>query len=726
VIQGVQGNIARGGSTYTFTRFNSGSAVTVAAGVTGHGISVAVFDSIATRPTLGSNDAGRTFLHRQTGDWHRWTGTAWTVLSNSNEVDVLDYGVVGNGTTDDTAAINAVFTLFDGTNSVINFPPNKTCLISGSLKLALGKLILNGRNCQIRAITAGWNGGGSGVDNGLITLFGVSSSALCEDVTIKDFRFYGTNQNQTFTPKMIRTFATRNIHILDNYFENCGWEGIWGGGDSTTGNYNYDYIVRGNTFKNIGNKAGVYVILPALQMNMQGAVATDNVFIECGIAIGASGLDLIVSNNTIRDCVFGIGVGDSRCKNVNVFGNHISIGKTVAQITGIPGQTVNYLDGLACVGGFVTNTNITFKNNVIEVNCSEQFKAINIGKYNATVTGNEIHIYGAGTAAGFGVFIEANLSQYKTILDQNNIVIDRANTTGILLSSDSSSKIIDLSSSNNFVKISNTYSATSIAYAYRTSHNNQILDIDNDRKSGGLVVLPGVGLGAVNLSTDYTFSYYYHPTRGYNSAELLSPRSLNSYALSVPDNHHVPFASFSSTHADANQQGSGIYLVSVTYGISFWGFRNKVYLLSFSLQELTNATTYFTLEPMHQDDPLDQSVGLLVTGNPYPTISAYNTSGSSRNVTIGITKLNMWGRITDITPVAAAMPTITRAFTSGNSNPIKTSNGLSFATAAPTTGWWKRGHRIYNVAPTAGGSEGWICVTAGNPGTWKTFGSIAP
>ena len=46
-------------------------------------------------------------------------------------------------------------------------------------------------------------------------------------------------------------------------------------------------------------------------------------------------------------------------------------------------------------------------------------------------------------------------------------------------------------------------------------------------------------------------------------------------------------------------------------------------------------------------------------------------------------------------------------------------------TAAPASGTWRRGDRVWNTAPSASGTLGWICVTAGTPGTWKTFGSIA-
>lgn len=47
-------------------------------------------------------------------------------------------------------------------------------------------------------------------------------------------------------------------------------------------------------------------------------------------------------------------------------------------------------------------------------------------------------------------------------------------------------------------------------------------------------------------------------------------------------------------------------------------------------------------------------------------------------------------------------------------------------TAAPTTGTWVQGDVVFNASATAGGDVGWVCVTGGTPGTWKTFGAIAP
>lgn len=53
-------------------------------------------------------------------------------------------------------------------------------------------------------------------------------------------------------------------------------------------------------------------------------------------------------------------------------------------------------------------------------------------------------------------------------------------------------------------------------------------------------------------------------------------------------------------------------------------------------------------------------------------------------------------------------------------------NGRFHASAAPTDGYWYKGTKIFNIAPTAGGYEGWVCTASGAPGTWKTFGAITP
>lgn len=50
---------------------------------------------------------------------------------------------------------------------------------------------------------------------------------------------------------------------------------------------------------------------------------------------------------------------------------------------------------------------------------------------------------------------------------------------------------------------------------------------------------------------------------------------------------------------------------------------------------------------------------------------------------------------------------------------------IEYGSAAPTSGEWQAGDIMFNLAPTAGGTVGWVCTTTGTPGTWKTFGAIA-
>lgn len=45
-------------------------------------------------------------------------------------------------------------------------------------------------------------------------------------------------------------------------------------------------------------------------------------------------------------------------------------------------------------------------------------------------------------------------------------------------------------------------------------------------------------------------------------------------------------------------------------------------------------------------------------------------------------------------------------------------------TAAPTTGTYARGDRVFNINPAVGQPKGWICTVAGTPGTWVSEGNL--
>jgi hypothetical protein len=49
----------------------------------------------------------------------------------------------------------------------------------------------------------------------------------------------------------------------------------------------------------------------------------------------------------------------------------------------------------------------------------------------------------------------------------------------------------------------------------------------------------------------------------------------------------------------------------------------------------------------------------------------------------------------------------------------------TYGSSAPVSGIWERGDVAWDSTPSAGSNIGWVCTTAGTPGTWKTFGTIS-
>jgi hypothetical protein len=45
-------------------------------------------------------------------------------------------------------------------------------------------------------------------------------------------------------------------------------------------------------------------------------------------------------------------------------------------------------------------------------------------------------------------------------------------------------------------------------------------------------------------------------------------------------------------------------------------------------------------------------------------------------------------------------------------------------TAAPTTGTWRKGDRVFNNEPAVGNPKSWVCTVAGTPGTWVSEGNL--
>jgi parallel beta-helix repeat protein len=98
------------------------------------------FDTFSQRPTtLTAVDKGKTYLYTQTGNIHQWTGTNWKVL-NESHINVKDFGAVGDGVVDDTAAVQAGINEAQTRSGIVFVPKGKyvttqTLQVTESIKI---------------------------------------------------------------------------------------------------------------------------------------------------------------------------------------------------------------------------------------------------------------------------------------------------------------------------------------------------------------------------------------------------------------------------------------------------------------------------------------------------------------------------------------------------------------------------------------------------------------
>lgn len=124
------------------------------------------------------------------------------------------------------------------------------------------------------------------------------------------------------------------------------------------------------------------------------------------------------------------------------------------------------------------------------------------------------------------------------------------------------------------------------------------------------------------------------------------------------------------------------------------------------------------------------------TASSNTVIMAYNCGHDHLSITRNTHTTNGGTIYRFIAYNTASTPNV-NAFVEGNYSDSGATNDLATAprkfasmrqverSNAPTTGTWGVGDIVWNTAVASGGNIGWVCTTAGTPGTWKTFGAIS-
>lgn len=182
-------------------------------------------DPFSARPAAGNQ--GATFFATDTDRWYRDNGTDWLPVG-AEVTNAADYGVVGDGVVDDTAAIQAALDAAPG--SIVLLPPDSVCRITVTLTVSAGTT-LAGRGFASNAGSANYpsatilkdgafdgiqvEGGASGLRDLLVDgatgntgdgVYILGSRAVLENVTV-------TNQGQDGFRFGAKTAGTYNSNL---------------------------------------------------------------------------------------------------------------------------------------------------------------------------------------------------------------------------------------------------------------------------------------------------------------------------------------------------------------------------------------------------------------------------------------------------------------------------------------------------------------------------------
>lgn len=363
IVNGTTVLVTSGGQAKTFWMFSGTNPITPGSSA----ISIVVAPQ--TQPTDLS-----TFLATATG-----ASSSRTLAAHYGDiVNVLDYGAVGDGVTDDTASCQAAITSALGRIALngrcaVWFPPDKTYVVSG--------------------LTVG-----DGVAGKYITLLGYGARLYLKTNAVVASGF----------PIMEVTATEGNIFGF-NFNGNQGnqpaggWSDSYNGGANNTGRA-YCAAIRasqtgGCTFMNVADCTfigvkGACIATQGVRLNIRDceAVACAQEFVYATVTGGGVGADsVMISNNYISTLATG---------NATVNANGIYVNGSTE--TRVVNNTIKSIErsGVYYVAG-VNLSQAVISNNIIDTNTKDNFAGVTVDTTsftvaNLTIANNTMYNVGAG------------------------------------------------------------------------------------------------------------------------------------------------------------------------------------------------------------------------------------------------------------------------------------------------------------------------------------------
>lgn len=229
---------------------------------------------------------------------------ALNLAHNQNTINVLDYGAVGNGTTDDTAAIQAAATACPAAGCTLYFPPGYTFGVSGTALLKSNTHVLAyGATIKAIAPIASSPDGSffSNVNYTATTL--TDSNIIIEGGTLD----YGVYSNAVNAAHNIGLWHVNHVQILNVIGYGRSSAAHPGGGDFVACPGCNDVLVQGNTANYYANAFFDFWFAPTNVRVIGNYAITDtieqpvnfNPDPTTGAAPGNSANGMVLAGNTI-------------------------------------------------------------------------------------------------------------------------------------------------------------------------------------------------------------------------------------------------------------------------------------------------------------------------------------------------------------------------------------------------------------------------------------------
>lgn len=576
------------------------------------------------------------------------TKVTYSMIKNA-AVNVADYGAVGDGTADDTTAIQSAINKAISTSGYLYFPAgtyivstitiNNSLIVYGSGSLSIIKQ---------KASTT----------DDMLKITGTGNNVVIDNLTF-DGNF--SNQAAQSTNSIIHTTADGSTSTSDVFsfvvqnceFRNPAYSSIRVQGDNLYTTREIAWILN-NRFAN-------------------GAEGVDNVgtdYIPRDIAMD-DGVEAWIENNIFEsDTVPTVG----RCAIVVAETQTVNERLTELQIIGnrIEYRGCNVSQALGAIDLYIWATNCIVRDNIIKNSTESAIKWKQNGS-KLTVLNNKID-----TRVGLtGLAINGNNPTYGTakdlcIVEGNQISEWPGDTFGVIIV-------------EGFTTPPDDYSDGI------TIRNNQLKDC-----SGWQIQVANTKSATIDGNQMYPLS----GTVGINASTLNDGqiRISNNY-IGACSGYAILSVNTNLATCDVIVSNNTIVSNAETYAIYLKGRRitcNNNYI-----SDSVGGVKLYTITDASVNDNFFKNL----SGGYALYVDAVTNIAAFGNSSVGVTNGSVYN----------SAPTIKR-----DSN-----NTWNWSSTTPAAGYYNVGDVVYNSAPTSGGTIGWVCTTAGAPGTWKTFGVIS-